>query len=102
MGRTIKAVPSASAEHKPHSVQKRARLDERTVQKVADQPVKRRARRAESRPRVGQVQHGRKHPALVMAHALGIPESHVQITGEGVWSCVLWNHPAPWPGESHD
>ena len=44
-----------------------------------------------------------KHPAYVMAHALGVPDTHVQIIKDApYWECVIWNHPAPWPGVKHE
>jgi len=86
----------------PRSVQRRASLHETAVQKVArgNHVAPRAPRKSTHRGhRASSPTVRTQHPALRMAYALGIPAENVQITGEAPrWGCIIWNHPAPWPG----
>jgi hypothetical protein len=85
-------------------IQKRASLHERTVQAVARGEVANpRARRRQRTDRSGRVSVTQQHPALSLAHRLGIPSENVQIVGEPpFWEAIFWNHAAPWPSSESE
>lgn len=77
----------------PKSVQKRARVHHKTVTAVSKGEVEAPKRRRTGQRKSSRVQHGRKHPALVMAHALGIDPARVEVTAEPpLWGCVIHNN----------
>ena len=80
-------------------IQSQASLHEKAVQTVArgDHLIPRQRRRS-GPAKSSRVQVKKMHPAYKLAHDLGIPKSHVQITASGrFWGCIIHNHPAPWP-----
>ena len=86
-------------------IQKRASLDERTVQAVArgDLSLPRAGRRRSTGSTSGRVTVTQQHPALSLARTLGIPSENVQIIGDPpYWKAIFWNHPAPWPGSESE
>lgn len=77
-------------EHKPGAVQKVARLHEKAVQQVTESRPKR-ARKAQVR-RASKVTTRVMHPALKMAHDLGIEAERIQVTAEPpFWGAIIHN-----------
>lgn len=73
-------------------VQERASVHEKTVQDVARGEVWVPRKRAPQRQLSTRVRSGERHPALVMAHALGIKPERVEITAPPpMWGCVIHN-----------
>lgn len=99
----LRHVQAEGKDHRPGSIQRTARLHERAVKAMSETPVKARRTRGKSKAKRAEVVVTQMHPAYVMANALGIPREHVQIIKDGPrWECVVWNHPAPWPGSDSE
>lgn len=69
-----------------------ASVHPKTVEKAGQaKPPKRRAR-APSRRRGGKVEVRQMHPALKMAHDLGIDPGRIEITAQPpLWGCIIHN-----------
>lgn len=85
-------------------IQKRATLDEKSVQAVAqgavDIPRRRRASGTSRSSRVqkGHLLDGLMAPAEEVVTGMGIDLRRVQVVSPT--EAIVWNHPAPWPHSS--
>ena len=80
-------------------VRERVSVHPQTVTKVSTGQVKRRKRRTPKVHRSSVVTVTQQHPALRMAHALGIDPCRVEVYEDTdnpgfIWGCIIHNQPA--------